>query len=87
MNIRDSLKKKKGDIPIWVWLVFSLIPVFFFSIYTFNDVIETTEDGLAVCADRWRDSYLEMIYCTAVFALCIVMLAGSTYNPFIYFRF
>lgn len=36
---------------------------------------------------KWRDSCLEMVYCTMVFALCIVMLAGNTYNPFIYFRF
>lgn len=42
------MKRKKGDIPIWVWVVFSLVPLFFFSIYTYTDVIETTEDGLAV---------------------------------------
>lgn len=37
--------------------------------------------------EKWRDSYLEMAYCVLIFALCIIMLAGSTYNPFIYFRF
>lgn len=37
--------------------------------------------------EKWRDSYLEMAYCVIIFALCIIMLAGSTYNPFIYFRF
>ena len=38
-------------------------------------------------AKKWENSYLEIIYCTMVFVLCIVMLAGNTYNPFIYFRF
>ncbi len=38
-------------------------------------------------AEKWRNSYLEMAYCGMVFVLCIVMLAGNTYNPFIYFRF
>lgn len=37
--------------------------------------------------DKWRYSYLEMVYCIIVFVLCIVMLTGNTYNPFIYFRF
>lgn len=34
-----------------------------------------------------KNSYLEIVYCTAVFILCIAKLAGNTYNPFIYFRF
>lgn len=38
-------------------------------------------------AEKWKNSYLEMVYCAMVFVLCIVMLAGNTYNPFIYFRF
>lgn len=48
MDIISVVKRKNGDIPIWVWIIFSLVPIFFFSIYTYNDVIETTEDGLAV---------------------------------------
>lgn len=38
-------------------------------------------------AEKWKNSYLEIVYCAIVFVLCIVMLAGNTYNPFIYFRF
>lgn len=34
-----------------------------------------------------KNSYLEMIYCSIIFILCIAMLASNTYNPFIYFRF
>ena len=37
--------------------------------------------------DRLRNSYLEIIYCGFIFVLCISMLAGNTYNPFIYFKF
>lgn len=48
MDIISVVKRKNGDIPIWVWITFSLVPIFFFCIYTFNDIIETTEDGLAV---------------------------------------
>ncbi len=38
-------------------------------------------------SERLKNSYLEMVYCSMVFILCIAMLAGNTYNPFIYFRF
>ncbi len=37
--------------------------------------------------DKMKGSYLEMIYCSMLFILCISMLASRTYNPFIYFRF
>lgn len=37
--------------------------------------------------EKGKYSYPEMIYCVAVFVLCIAMLASNTYNPFIYFRF
>jgi alginate O-acetyltransferase complex protein AlgI len=36
---------------------------------------------------KWTYSVAEMIYCLTVFFLSIMCLAGSTYNPFIYFRF
>lgn len=32
-------------------------------------------------------SYIEVVYCSMIFILCIAMLASNTYNPFIYFRF
>lgn len=37
--------------------------------------------------EKVKNSYLEMIYCSVIFILCIATLASSTYNPFIYFRF
>ena len=36
---------------------------------------------------KWKNSYMEIVYCGIVFILCISMLASNTYNPFIYFRF
>lgn len=36
---------------------------------------------------NWKNSYLELGFCTFMFVFCIVMLASNTYNPFIYFRF
>lgn len=38
-------------------------------------------------AEKFKNSYLDIMYCTVVFVLCIAMLASNTYNPFIYFRF
>ena len=35
----------------------------------------------------WKNSFVEIIYCSSIFILCLAMLAGDTYNPFIYFRF
>lgn len=43
--------------------------------------------GHCTKAWKWKDSYLEIGYCGAMFIFCIVMLASNTYNPFIYFRF
>lgn len=37
--------------------------------------------------ELWKNSYIEIIYCSSIFILCLAMLAGDTYNPFIYFRF
>ena len=37
--------------------------------------------------EKWRYSYLEIIFCALMFLLSICSLAGDTYNPFIYFRF
>lgn len=36
---------------------------------------------------RMKNSFLEWSYCTVLLFICILMLAGNTYNPFIYFRF
>ena len=45
-----------------------------------------TKKGAAAAA-RWKGSMAEGIYLAAVMALSIVLLAGNTYNPFIYFQF
>lgn len=37
--------------------------------------------------EKIKNSYLEIVYCSVIFILCIAMLASNTYNPFIYFRF
>lgn len=37
--------------------------------------------------EKIKNSYLEVAYCSMIFIFCIAMLASSTYNPFIYFRF
>lgn len=36
---------------------------------------------------KLKNSYFDIVYCTAILVLCIAMLASNTYNPFIYFRF
>lgn len=36
---------------------------------------------------KWRFSLIEILYCFCIFFLSLLNLAGSTYNPFIYFRF
>ncbi len=38
-------------------------------------------------AQKWKNSFAEMVFCCAVLIVCISMLASNTYNPFIYFRF
>lgn len=38
-------------------------------------------------SEKLKDSYVELVYCSIIFVLCIAMLASNTYNPFIYFRF
>ncbi len=38
-------------------------------------------------ADKYINSVPELIFCTFVLFICLTMLASSTYNPFIYFRF
>ena len=43
--------------------------------------------GKAQLLEKGKNSYWEMVYCGAIFVLCIAMLASNTYNPFIYFRF
>ena len=48
MRIMGILKQKKGNIPIWGWIIFGMIPLFFFCIYTYTDIRVTTEDGIAV---------------------------------------
>lgn len=35
----------------------------------------------------WKNSVLEFVYCTVLLFSCIAALAGSSYNPFIYFQF
>ncbi|MDE7432323.1 MAG: hypothetical protein K2N34_10485 [Lachnospiraceae bacterium] len=47
MKISSVLKQKKGDIPVWVWMVFAIIPVCFYCIYLYDDIVITTEDGIA----------------------------------------
>ena len=37
--------------------------------------------------ERWKFSWLEVPLCAALLALCLITLASSTYNPFIYFKF
>jgi len=36
---------------------------------------------------KWKMSAAEIIWCTLIFFFSLVSLSGSTYNPFIYFRF
>lgn len=35
----------------------------------------------------WKFSIMEFAYCSIMLILCIMSLAGGTYNPFIYFQF
>lgn len=36
---------------------------------------------------RFKAGKLDLIYCTVIVWICFGLLAGNTYNPFIYFRF
>lgn len=38
-------------------------------------------------ADIWKNSVLEIFYCICIAVLSFMLLAGNSYNPFIYFRF
>ena len=35
----------------------------------------------------WKCSWIELIFLILIYVLCVMSLAGNTYNPFIYFRF
>lgn len=37
--------------------------------------------------DRWKDSTFEMFFCLGIAVCSFMLLAGDSYNPFIYFRF
>lgn len=37
--------------------------------------------------DRWKNSVFEMIFCIGIVICSFMLLAGGSYNPFIYFRF
>ncbi|MDO4284179.1 MAG: MBOAT family protein [Eubacteriales bacterium] len=52
-------------------------------------ILQTVFAGgkLRKIADRWKYSLPEAIFCVLLFLYCILLLAGNTYNPFIYFRF
>lgn len=36
---------------------------------------------------KWKGEIIEIVYCTIITIYCFMLLAGNTYNPFIYFRF
>lgn len=38
-------------------------------------------------ADKWENSLPEMVFCIGIVVCSFMMLAGNSYNPFIYFRF
>lgn len=38
-------------------------------------------------ADKWRNSVPELIFCVGIVICSFMLLAGGSYNPFIYFRF
>ena len=48
--------------------------------------IQALADKLRL-TERWKLSWPEVLLCTGLLALCFASLAGSTYNPFIYFKF
>lgn len=47
MKKRKIFSTKKGDISLWIWMAFALVPMCFCCIYLYLDVIITTEDGIA----------------------------------------
>lgn len=64
MNIINMLKQKKYDIPVWMWTVFAAIPLFFFCIYTYTDIIITTQDGIAVWYAIFDEGSISRFYMT-----------------------
>lgn len=36
---------------------------------------------------QFKGGFLELLYCASMVALCFILLASNSYNPFIYFRF
>lgn len=50
-----------------------------------SGLIQSLLEKSNIC--RLKYSYFELILCSALFIICISMLAGNSYNPFIYFRF
>jgi hypothetical protein len=57
-------KKKYLNIPIWVWLIIAAVPVVFYSIYSFSDIIWTTKNGLTVWYCLFQDKSLGRFYAT-----------------------
>lgn len=49
--------------------------------------MQSLADRHPVVSQKWKGSYMELIYLAVICLYCTVLLAAGTYNPFIYFRF
>ncbi len=50
-------------------------------------LVAANVNAIGRARDRLKCSWIEVAFLILVYVLCVLALAGSTYNPFIYFRF
>lgn len=52
-----------------------------------SGVFQSLSQRVPIIEQKWKYSFCELIYLCVIFAICMLLLAAGTYNPFIYFRF
>lgn len=72
------------DISIWEYMDMHSIFIFVCAFAGMGIVQKVIPPRIR---DWWKGSVLEWAYCVGILVLCLANLAGSTYNPFIYFQF
>lgn len=43
--------------------------------------------GKTTFEHKWRNNFIEILFCFSIFIFSIIYIASNSYNPFIYFRF
>lgn len=65
---------------LWYYINIKMCVIFIFALFC-------SAGALRSFLDKIRDTFLEIVFLALILVLSFASLAGSTYNPFIYFRF